>query len=223
MAGCARISRSSLFSRSMTGRGVPAGASTPYHMSTFRLPSFKRAERRHVGQQRVRLVRADRQRLQLAGLDVLQGDVDRQEHHVDLAAQQVGDGGRGAAVADVRQRDPGPVLQQFHRQVVRRAGAGRAVVQRARACALARAIRSCSESIFDAGLATSSSWPQLVRLTGARSVSGLKPSLRVQRRVHHQRVDADQQRAAVGRRTHHFLRADVAGGAGLVVDEERAA
>ena len=39
-AGDASTSRSSVFSRSTMARGVPAGANTPYHMSTFRSPSF---------------------------------------------------------------------------------------------------------------------------------------------------------------------------------------
>jgi hypothetical protein len=173
--------RQDAFSSRLSGRpwptGVPAGASTPYHMSTSLRAQVQRAQRRHLGQQRVRpslLMPSATQ--PLPDLHVLQGHVDGQEHHVDLAAQQVGQRRAGAAVGDVRDEDAGSGSSAVPspggaacRCRVRRSSARRA-------CCGPRASSPAADWMPVPLPATSSSWPQLVSDTGSRSFSGSKPS-----------------------------------------------
>ena len=152
---------------------------------------------------------------------MLQGHVDGQEHRVDLPAQQVRHGGGGAPVADVGERNLGPVLQQLHRQVVRRARTGRAVVERAGLGP--GAVHQVLER-FDPGPGRRHQ-QQLppARLAHRHQVrQRVEALLGVQRHVHHQRVHADQQRGAVGRGAHHLLCADDAGRPRLVLHKKRA-
>ncbi len=61
--------------------------------------------------------RADRDRLEFAGLDLWQQDGQVEEHHLDLLGQQVVHGGRGATVRHVHDIDAGCQLEQFTRQM----------------------------------------------------------------------------------------------------------
>ena len=58
-----------------------------------------------------------------------QRDVDRQEHHLHLPAEQIGDGAGGSLVRDMRQVDAEVQLEELHREVMRRAAARRGVVE----------------------------------------------------------------------------------------------
>ena len=69
---------------------------------------------RHVGQMRRRLVVDDRERLDFAGVEIrLQLDR-RARHHRDVTGQQVGEGGRDAAVRHVDHVEAGG-LEHEHR------------------------------------------------------------------------------------------------------------
>ena len=72
------------------------------------------------------------QRAQLARLDLRQHADRIAEHHAELAAQEVADGKRGAAIGHVRHLQAGLRIEQLGHPMVGRAHAGRAVVHRAR-------------------------------------------------------------------------------------------
>ena len=73
----------------------------------------------------------DRQRPHAAGADVRQRRRQAGEHRLRLAADQVGEGRRDAAVGDVHHEGTDLLLEQLHRQVRQRALAGRAVADAA--------------------------------------------------------------------------------------------
>jgi hypothetical protein len=50
---------------------------------------------------------------------------------------------------------------------------------------------------------------------------GIVRDRRIEARIHHERIDRHQQVLAIGRRPRCGLRADVAAGAGLVLDDDR--
>ena len=87
----------------------------------------------HVGQGRVALAAGDGQRAHLALLVVVGGLRNRLGHELHLAAHQVGEGRRAAAVGDVHHEQAGGVLEHLGHQVADAAVAGRAVVDLARA------------------------------------------------------------------------------------------
>ena len=70
--------------------------------------------------------------VELSCLDERQRYVDGQEHHVDLATQQILYGTRRALVGDVHDVDAGGGLEHFHREMVRRSVAWGAVEELAR-------------------------------------------------------------------------------------------
>ncbi len=80
-------------------------------------------DRRNVGQFRQALVRGDRQRAQLAALDVAQGAVDLVDLGLHLAADDVGHGAAAALVVDQRVFGAGRLAQQLDADVVGRADA----------------------------------------------------------------------------------------------------
>ncbi len=84
-----------------TSGGRPFGPMTEYQLVTSKPRDADFGERRHVGQLRQALRRGDRERAQLAGLDVLEHRRHRVEVHVDLAADQIDDGLAAALVRDV--------------------------------------------------------------------------------------------------------------------------
>jgi hypothetical protein len=80
-------------------------------------------DRRQVGKGRRTLCRRDCQRAQLPSLDQRGRARDRREHHLDLSAEQIGDGGRRALVGNGGEIDLGQRLEQFASEMRRRAGA----------------------------------------------------------------------------------------------------
>jgi hypothetical protein len=81
----------------------------------------------HVLELRAALLAGDGQRAHAARAQVRQRGGQAGEHGLGLAAQHVVDGRCDAAVGDVQHEGAGLLLEQLHRQVRQRAGAGRAV------------------------------------------------------------------------------------------------
>ena len=75
-----------------------------------------------------RCLRRDRQRPQLAGLDVRHHGRRIVDHAVDLAGDQIGDGGCGAAIGHVRDLHVGGVHEHRKPEMAGGADAGRAEV-----------------------------------------------------------------------------------------------
>jgi hypothetical protein len=74
----------------------------------------------------------DRQGAQLAGLDVWDRFRHGSENHLHVAGDQIGDRRRAALIRDVDQIHPAHHLEELAGNVLRRAGAGRPVVDLAR-------------------------------------------------------------------------------------------
>jgi hypothetical protein len=73
----------------------------------------KFAQRRHTRQLFLTRHSGHAQCAQPAGSDVLDGTRQNSEGHVDLAAEQVGDGSRIASIRNVGHVDAGQCLEQF--------------------------------------------------------------------------------------------------------------
>ena len=140
------------------------------------------------------------------------------DDHVDLAAQQVRDGRPAAAVRHVHQPRAGDHLEQFAGHVLRGARPGRAVGdgprlglgQRDQLLHVAR--RHLAVDRQRHGHAGRHRHADEGR---AEVIAGLVGHGGVDRMAAHR---AHQQRVAVGSRLGHVLRADLAAGAGLVLD-----
>lgn len=166
------------------------------------------------------LVVHDRQRGQLAGLDVRQGLGQGGEEQVDVAAEQVVDGQRAALVGDVDHLDLLARLEHQAGEVLRAAVAGRRVRQRL-GLGLGGGEHGAGGRELQAVLDD-----QHHRLVGQLGDGG-EVGLRV---VGQRLEDADvggqergrrgHQRVAVRRRLGHHRQADAARGAGAVVDHE---
>ena len=173
-------------------------------------------ERRHIGRHRRALRAAGGEHVELARLHLRQRDVHRQEHELDLAAEQVGHRARGSLVRHVHHLQAEVQLEQFHRQVVRRRVAGRGVVELA-----GLAFTSATSS---ATLRAGTDGMRDQRQVADRREADRRHHLRVvghglvQHRALHQRGGGHQQRVAVGRRLGDRLGADVAARAGPVLD-----
>ena len=89
-------------------------------------------DRRHVRQGGVARVGRDRERAELAGLDVLDGLRRRHERELDLAGEQRRDDGRVAAIRHVQELGAGAAAEQFDAQMMRRARTGAAERDRSR-------------------------------------------------------------------------------------------
>jgi hypothetical protein len=91
---------------------------------------------RHVRQHRPARRAGEGKWTQLARLNVRQRQRRSDEHHLNLPADQIGDGGARATIRNMGQLDSGARLEQFAGKVKRVADAGRAVseatVRRAR-------------------------------------------------------------------------------------------
>ena len=177
-------------------------------------------ERRHARQLRQPLLAAGRQRDQLAGLDVAERDVDGQEHVVEPAAEQVGDGAGGALERHVQHLRAGLLQQQRHREVVRRADARRAVGELAGMRLRLRDHRGDRIDLLHCRVRHQQQRSPR-RLRDRREVGDRVVRQRLEQAlVHDERVDLHEQRVAVGLGARDALAADVAAGAGDVVDDD---
>src|SRR5262245_60078725 len=84
-------------------------------------------QRRHVGILRDALWTAEAEHLEPASLPRLPDEPDADDHHLDVAADQVGDGGRRAAVVHRGEPGAGHAFQEDDVEVPARADAERAV------------------------------------------------------------------------------------------------
>ncbi len=185
-------------------------------------PGF--GDRRHVGQRRAALAAGHRERDQLAALDLRQRRRQVVEHQVHRAADQVEQRRPRAAVREVDHVGAGHRLEELARQVDRGAVAARRHVELARVGARVgdqrahvgdavggRLRRVHDEDVRHAG-------DERDRREVLDRVVG---HLRIQRRIDRLRADrSHQQRVAVGRRLGDEIGAQVAAGAGLVLDDE---
>ena len=131
-------------------------------------------DRRHVRQFRDARRAGDRQRLDLAVADLRQRVGEIVEHHVDMAAEQVGHRRREALVGDVDEIDLGRELEHLAGQMRRGADPGRGEADLA--SPFAEATSSFSDDARNFGCATSTSGCEAMIETGAKA-SGSKPSL----------------------------------------------
>ena len=118
-------------SRSMTGRGVAAGARRPSQELEL-VAGHGVGDRRQPGKHGRALGGADRDRLELAVADLAEHRGRVLELHLDAARDEVDQRRPGAAIWNVRDVDAGERLEQFGGQEIERADAGRAVADRAR-------------------------------------------------------------------------------------------
>ena len=131
MSGRARILLISRLSRSTIGFGR---AGRRHHADPDGGVVFRNAglrDGRHVRQDRRAYLARGAERLDAAVLDRRRHGRHRVEHHVDLARHDVGARAGRALVGNVHDVEAGEVFHQLARHVIVRAGAGRAVVQRA--------------------------------------------------------------------------------------------
>ncbi len=178
---------------------------------------------RHIGQGRRALWRADRERDELSGLDVLQEERRVREHDVGMTAEQVGDRRRCAAIMDRHDLDAGFAHQQFAGEMRDRAGAGGGEIELARiglGVAQQFGERLDAERRLDHQHRGHRADPGdrrqvLERIEGRRRAQV--------RRHQHRRHRGHQQRIAIGRRVDDRLCADDPTGAGLVLDHDRVA
>ena len=207
-----RIAATSWLSRATISGGVPLGAKKPYHMSTSTPFNPLSPRVGTSGKLRQALGTAGGDRLQLAGADVLGGDMDGQEHVADLAAQKILHRARRALVGHVHQLDARRGLDQRHRQMMRRADARAAVGER-----LGRGLGRRDQLAERVGLLAGMGH-QHQRAPGReaerREVGHrIVGQVLVEAGVHDQRVDRRHQRLAVGLGARHLLAADIAAGA----------
>ena len=127
----------------------------------------------------------------------------------------------GAAIRHVRQLDAGLVLEELHREVMRRAVAGRAVVDLARARLRAARSNSAAVFAFSDGCVDQREAGDRERRDRREILDRVVRDLLEEAAVQHDRVRRHQQRVAVGRRLRRGLGADVAARADAVVDDDR--
>ena len=114
-------------SRFTTSAGMPAGPTVPYHCIASNPLS---PDSSSVGTSlylRAAHAAGDGQRPHAARTQVRQRRGEAGEHRLRLAAEQVGEGRRDAAVGHVQHEGAGLLLEELHRQVRQRAGARGAV------------------------------------------------------------------------------------------------
>ena len=126
---------------------------------------------RHLGQLRQPHGVGHRQRPHLAGLDEGRAGRVIDHHGRDLARGHVGQRRRSAAVRRVGHVQAGLHLQQFHGEVMRAAGPGRAVVH-AGGTRLGPAMKSCTVLAGEAGPTTGIIGKRPISVTGAKSLPG---------------------------------------------------
>ena len=202
--------------------GVPAGASTPYQVVTSksRRPGF--GDRRHVGQRARALRRDQRERAQLAGLDVRRGRRDADEDEVHVAGEHVLHREVHALVGDVNELRAGDDVEELAREVVRGAGAARAEVERA-----GLGFREGDELLQvlrrQRRLRDHHVRHRRDQAHRREVLHRVVVDLRVQRRADGERRRDQHDGVAVGRRPRRRLGADVAAGAAAVLGHHRLA
>ena len=157
----------------------------------------------------------DRQGAQAASLDVLDHIGNVVEHGLYLATDQVGHGWRAALVGNMGEIDPCHHLEQFHRQVVGRAVAGRGVGDDSRLCL------RCGQEVLDRFVGRVRIDYQQI---GCRTGPGKRREVacNVQFRLHMQAVDQRERKCnnqdgmPVGRRLGHEIGTDHGAAARLV-------
>ncbi len=165
----------------------------------------------------------DRQRLDLAAVDEAGAGGQVHHHRGHLTAGDIRQGWRGATVRHVGHRQAGLDLQQFHRQVVRAAGAGRGVIQ-----AFLAPLGFGQELLGRVDLHGRTDHQDHREPSHQRDRSQILRrvirQLLVEGGVEHQRaVVGGQHRVAVGRGARRFRRRNRRVAAGLVLDHHRLA
>jgi hypothetical protein len=223
-------STKALFSRAVTSGGRCAGPKMPNQVSMSKRarPSERPGlgDRRHVGHRARALRGRDRERLELAGLDVGRRGRQVVEVEVDLAAEQRELRRVAAGVRDVDHEDARLRLEHLAGQVAGAAVAARAVVELAR---VALRVRHQVGDARDAEpvrhLGAHHQHVRHLRDAGDRRevADRVVRQLRVEPGIDRVRRDgAHDDRRAVGRGLGHGVGAEVAAGAGTVLDDHRA-
>ena len=143
----------------------------------------------------------------------------RRDHRLHMAADQIGDRPGCALVRHVDDIHAGLELEELHRQMLRAAAAGRRVVQLARLLLnqgdeLAHVLRRHLRIDVDAERADGEQRDR-------REVLDRIERRRLERRVGGEGRRGEKKRVAIRRRLGRRLGTDVAGGAGLVVGDDR--
>ncbi len=181
------------------------------------------ADGRDIGHRRVARFLHDGEHADLAAVEVRHRARETEERDLDVAADEIVDGGAAAAIGHVQDVDAGFLAQQLAGKVVRRADAGGAVVD------LARIGPGIGDQLGDRMRGK-------IRMHGeaddvrAGIDDGREILHRVERRIlvevdvaGHHRIGADEQRVAVRRRARRIAGGDVAAHARAIVDDHRLA
>ena len=177
-------------------------------------------EGRHLGQARDALLGGDRERAQLAGLDVRQRRGQVIEEHLHLAGERVVERWAGAAIGHMGHVHLGGVLERFADQVAEAADAGRAEVE------LARVLSCVGDELGQGARRHGGMHRDDVGHGGdlaheAEIGERVVAQVAVDDRIHDVRRDGgDAERVAVGRGIGDCLGADRTAGAAAVVDHE---
>ncbi len=176
---------------------------------------------RHVRQHRPAARAGEGEGTQLARLDVGERERRSDEHHLDLPADEIADGGAGAAIGDVGEVDAGAGFEQLAREMQRVADARRAIGQLVGGIARQRdqlAHRRGTQGGVDR---------QHIAVGAAKRGDGgeirehVVRQLAVDARVDRDRCRGDEQCQPVRRRLAHGLGGDGAVGGGPVLDDDR--
>ena len=200
------------------GRGRRHVDAVPRHIGRAGIAGFR--DRRHVGNIRDAFLGEDRERLDLAGLDVRQRQ--RQRDHLEMHAvgHQVDQRRRLALVADIGELDVGGLEQLLRGEVDRRAAAGIAEIEFAGLCARKRdevGERLGRHRRIDQRHALVPD-----RQPNAFEVLHRVPAgIAVERGIDQHRRARDQPGVAVRRAARRHGRADIAVGAGPVFHHDR--
>ena len=127
-AGVLKARLSSVLSRVTTAGGIARRAEDALEREDLGVGHADFCQRRHVGQELRAGSGPDREHAHLLALDDRKTGGQVKEHARHLAAHHVGHCRGGATVRNVRDEGARPVLEHLHREVMRRAVAGRRIV-----------------------------------------------------------------------------------------------
>src|SRR5262245_26265527 len=215
--GSARAALTSVLSLSTISAGVAFCADA--EPDTRLVAGQDLADRRNIWQFLQACETGDRKCYECAGFDVVFRCRGGDEHNLHLSADEVGHGSRNAAIRDVNQVDTGHHLKQFTKDMRGTSDSARCHVDLARIGF--RIGNELGQGLgWNRRVHDHDGWKSDDRSDRRDVANEIETEFLVERRVDGVRRASHEQRVAVRRRLHHRLGANVAAGAGPVLDDE---